>query len=133
MLRSVLQNFIKKNPGILRKQSLSNYKTSKPRRRFILPATGILLGSSLIYDGIVNDFEIFGGIQRFARSSKIALEISVDYSYFFWKFQNVDEDSEEYNTELKKCHQRSANRLLAGCLKNGGLYIKIGQGVSGLS
>ena len=39
----------------------------------------------------------------------------------------MDENSEVYN--LKKAHQRTADRILAGCLKNGGLYIKLGQGL----
>lgn len=30
-------------------------------------------------------------------------------------------------------HQRCADRLLAGCLANGGLYIKIGQGISAIN
>lgn len=35
----------------------------------------------------------------------------------------------EYQVTLKKTHQRTADRILAGCLKNGGLYIKLGQGL----
>lgn len=34
---------------------------------------------------------------------------------------------------MKEIHQRSANRLLEGCLLNGGLYIKIGQGVAAIN
>lgn len=34
---------------------------------------------------------------------------------------------------LKEIHLRCANRILEGCLKNGGLYIKIGQGVSAIN
>lgn len=34
---------------------------------------------------------------------------------------------------IKEIHQRSANRLLEGCLLNGGLYIKIGQGVAAIN
>lgn len=34
---------------------------------------------------------------------------------------------------LKEINLRSANRLLNGCLANGGLYIKIGQGVSAIN
>lgn len=129
MLKPVLKNIFSKNAGIIRKQCLSssNYKPVGQRRRIILPAAGLLFGSSLAYDGIVNDFEIWGGIQRLARSSKIALQISIDYSIFFWKYKDIDEDNEVYCAEIRKCHQRSANRLLEGCLKNGGSYIKIGK------
>jgi len=41
----------------------------------------------------------------------------------------LNEDSEEYITRLKEVHQRAADRILAACLKNGGLYIKLGQGL----
>lgn len=34
---------------------------------------------------------------------------------------------------IKEIHQRSANRLLDGCLENGGLYIKIGQGLAAIN
>ncbi len=56
----------------------------------------------------------------------IGVTISTDY---WWSLKNVDEDSAEYQKELKKTHQRTADRILAGCLRNGGLYIKLGQGL----
>lgn len=113
--------------------------------------TAILLASALAYDGLVKDFEVYGGIERFIRSSIVAAQISLDYSYFFWKYQDLDEDSEEYDLvsfqkilsvhfltfsifqERRKCHRRSAERMLQGCLKNGGLYIKTGQGISAIN
>ena len=48
---------------------------------------------------------------------------------YWWSLRNIDEDSEEYQDHLKKTHQRTADRILAGCLQNGGLYIKLGQGL----
>lgn len=42
-------------------------------------------------------------------------------------------DSLEYNRELEKCHQRSANRILDCCLHNGGIYIKMGQGLTSMN
>lgn len=40
------------------------------------------------------------------------------------------QDSAEYSKAVLPCHQRSANRIVAGALKNGGLYIKLGQGLA---
>ena len=37
--------------------------------------------------------------------------------------------SEEYTKRISECHARSADRILHGCLRNGGLYIKLGQGL----
>ena len=36
---------------------------------------------------------------------------------------------EEYAEKVKPVHLRAANRILNGCLKNGGLYVKLGQGL----
>nr|KAG5707224.1 hypothetical protein BaRGS_017908 [Batillaria attramentaria] len=54
----------------------------------------------------------------------IGLSISVDYKWSLW---NLDDESKEYDEAIKGCHRRAAERILAGCLKNGGLYIKLGQ------
>ncbi len=40
------------------------------------------------------------------------------------------QESAEYDKAVEPCHQRSADRIVAGALKNGGLYIKLGQGLS---
>ncbi|XP_057377247.1 uncharacterized aarF domain-containing protein kinase 5-like isoform X1 [Daphnia carinata] len=66
------------------------------------------------------------GIGRFLRSLVIGATISTDY---WWSLRSIDEDSIQYQQELKKTHQRTADRILACCLKNGGLYIKLGQGL----
>lgn len=69
---------------------------------------------------------LLGGIKRFFRSLKIGTLISFDYKYNLW---GIAEDSDEYNELIKPCHKRAAERLLAGCLANGGLYVKLGQGL----
>lgn len=69
---------------------------------------------------------LLGGIKRFFRSLKIGTLISLDYKYNLW---GIAEDSEEYNELIKPCHKRAAERLLEGCLANGGLYVKLGQGL----
>ncbi|XP_061197796.1 uncharacterized aarF domain-containing protein kinase 5-like isoform X2 [Saccostrea echinata] len=69
---------------------------------------------------------LFGGINRFFRSLSIGTIISLDYKYNLW---GLKEDSDEYNEALSPCHKRAAERLLAGCLANGGLYVKLGQGL----
>ena len=39
------------------------------------------------------------------------------------------QESPEYDAAIQPCHQRSAERLVAGATRNGGLYIKLGQGL----
>ncbi|XP_037088431.1 uncharacterized aarF domain-containing protein kinase 5-like isoform X1 [Pollicipes pollicipes] len=41
----------------------------------------------------------------------------------------MDDTCEEYEKAMSGCHQLSAQRILVGCLKNGGLYVKLGQGL----
>ncbi|XP_045102205.1 uncharacterized aarF domain-containing protein kinase 5-like isoform X3 [Portunus trituberculatus] len=70
------------------------------------------------------------GIGRFFRTLWIGMQISVDYK---WTTYGLDEDSDEYEEALSKAHLRSASRILDGCLKNGGLYVKLGQGLVSLN
>ncbi|XP_069812966.1 uncharacterized aarF domain-containing protein kinase 5 isoform X1 [Dendropsophus ebraccatus] len=70
------------------------------------------------------------GVLRFCRSLKIASQISLDY----WWTRNVvlrreDENSPLHQAIMSQCHQRTADRLVDGALINGGLYIKLGQGL----
>ncbi|XP_073412634.1 uncharacterized aarF domain-containing protein kinase 5 isoform X2 [Dendrobates tinctorius] len=70
------------------------------------------------------------GILRFCRSLVIASQISIDY----WWTRNVTLSKEEenctvYKAIMSQCHQRTADRLVDGAVINGGLYIKLGQGL----
>lgn len=78
----------------------------------------------------MNDFQFCGATERFLRSMKIGLAIVADYK---WNLHGVDEGIPGYDDLLKVIHQRCADRILDGCLANGGLYIKIGQGVSAIN
>ena len=84
----------------------------------------------LSFDYFLRDAESIGAAIRFARSLKIAVTISFDYSL---GLRGLDEDSEEYDKRIKEIHQRSANRLVEGSLLNGGLYIKLGQGAAAIN
>ncbi|XP_073536231.1 uncharacterized aarF domain-containing protein kinase 5 isoform X2 [Phyllobates terribilis] len=70
------------------------------------------------------------GILRFCRSLVIASQISIDY----WWTRNVTLSKEEencpvYKAIMSQCHQRTADKLVDGAVMNGGLYIKLGQGL----
>jgi hypothetical protein len=41
-------------------------------------------------------------------------------------------EGSSHQQELAACHQRSADRLLALCFANGGIYIKLGQHIGQL-
>ena len=57
---------------------------------------------------------------------RVGATISLDY---WWSMRGLDDGSTEYDQAMAGCHQRSADRILVGCLKNGGLYVKLGQGL----
>ncbi|XP_055981243.1 uncharacterized aarF domain-containing protein kinase 5 isoform X2 [Sorex fumeus] len=70
------------------------------------------------------------GVGRFSRSLRVGLQISADY----WWCTNVTlrglpENSPEYLEVMSACHQRAADALVAGAIRNGGLYVKLGQGL----
>ncbi|CAK9292589.1 unnamed protein product [Gordionus sp. m RMFG-2023] len=60
------------------------------------------------------------------RTFSIGAFISLQYKrkLFFLK-----ENSLAYEKAIKDCHLYGANMILRGCLENGGLYIKLGQGL----
>ena len=52
---------------------------------------------------------------------------SIKYVFvFIYYFQN----GKQYADTIKLCHQRAADRIVAGAIKCGGLYIKLGQGLA---
>nr|XP_023958410.1 uncharacterized aarF domain-containing protein kinase 5 isoform X1 [Chrysemys picta bellii] len=70
------------------------------------------------------------GVGRFRRSLTLGVRISWDY---WWtasvKLAGVDKNSSAYKEVMSACHQRAADRLVQGAIRNGGLYIKLGQGL----
>ncbi|XP_073650405.1 uncharacterized aarF domain-containing protein kinase 5 isoform X6 [Tursiops truncatus] len=70
------------------------------------------------------------GIGRFSRSLRVGLQISLDY---WWctnvVLRGVEENSPGYLEVMSACHQRAADALVAGAISNGGLYVKLGQGL----
>lgn len=93
----------------------------------VVAASGALLYYNQLTDQEKRILRVtLGGFSRFIRSLKIGLTISVDY---WWTLFGLKEGTDEYEKEIHPVHQRAADRLLAGCLTNGGLYIKLGQGL----
>ena len=42
----------------------------------------------------------------------------------------LNEESEEYDKNIKGCHKRAAERMVDACILNSGLYVKLGQALS---
>ncbi|XP_047641524.1 uncharacterized aarF domain-containing protein kinase 5 isoform X2 [Phacochoerus africanus] len=73
---------------------------------------------------------VVDGVGRFGRSLRVGLQISLDY---WWcthvVLRGVEENSPRYLEVMSACHQRAADALVAGAISNGGLYVKLGQGL----
>uniref|UniRef100_A0A3Q2VXV0 AarF domain containing kinase 5 n=1 Tax=Haplochromis burtoni TaxID=8153 RepID=A0A3Q2VXV0_HAPBU len=72
---------------------------------------------------------VIEGFGRFCRSLSVGLFISADY---WWTtnvlLRGIDEVS-LFLEWMSACHQRAAESIVEGAIKNGGLYIKLGQGL----
>ncbi|XP_074027969.1 aarF domain containing kinase 5 isoform X3 [Leptinotarsa decemlineata] len=116
-----------------------NFKKNNEEAKIFFRYTSLGLGLSMMAtsQNPLNDggnsgnivANVSGGL-RFLRSVKIGLHISVDY---YFSMLGLDESSRNYNAMMSRIHQRAANNLLDGCLKNGGCYIKLGQGLVSMS
>ncbi|XP_061463126.1 uncharacterized aarF domain-containing protein kinase 5 [Rhineura floridana] len=135
----------KKNPWLIsaphcRQRSSSQSASSHGQRGllkkiFLGVAVGLPLTAGTHY-GLAEKQErrkmrlLVDGLGRFVRSLQLGVQISLDY----WWTHNVllrglDENSPEYTAILSGCHQRAANSIVYGAIQNGGLYIKLGQGL----
>ncbi|XP_070778378.1 uncharacterized aarF domain-containing protein kinase 5 [Enoplosus armatus] len=73
---------------------------------------------------------VIEGFCRFCRSVSVGIFISVDY---WWttnvSLRGLDESSASYLSKVSACHQRAAECMVEGAIRNGGIYIKLGQGL----
>lgn len=97
----------------------------------VLVSLGVLGGGWYLHTQRRRLRLLLEGVGRFTRSLSVGLQISLDY----WWTQHVgtwglQEGSVAWGVAVSQCHQRCAGRLLGGALRNGGLYVKLGQGLS---
>jgi len=71
-----------------------------------------------------------GSVTRFLRSAYYGALIGLDYRI---SLRGLTEKDAAYEEETKKVHKRSAERLRDGCLLNGGIYVKLGQGLAAMN
>ncbi|KAK4310372.1 hypothetical protein Pmani_018065 [Petrolisthes manimaculis] len=123
----------------LRKCSSKAPISPKKKRRILAGVGKSLAGAVVVVPAIGGVYYLAGdditkrqirvtiqGVGRFFRTLWIGLSISVDYQ---WSTYGLEDTSDEYDEAMVGAHQRSAQRILEGCLKNGGLYVKLGQGL----
>eukprot|EP01124_Arcella_intermedia_P022497 TRINITY_DN3359_c0_g1_i3.p1 TRINITY_DN3359_c0_g1~~TRINITY_DN3359_c0_g1_i3.p1 ORF type:complete len:289 (-),score=69.88 TRINITY_DN3359_c0_g1_i3:47-913(-) len=69
-------------------------------------------------------------IIRFTRTALYAVGIIYDYKKSFWHLSKTDP---LYPSTQKEVNLRTANHLLALCLKNKGIYVKAGQQIASMN
>ncbi|XP_076864434.1 putative aarF domain-containing protein kinase 5 [Brachyhypopomus gauderio] len=127
------------NLQCLPQRSFGSHRQGRSHRLLKRLLAGVLVGVPLAaglryYVSEPRDrrrMRIFGeGVGRFSRSVYVGFLISVDY---WWTsnivLRGVDESAPEHTAAMSACHQRAADSMVAGALRNGGLYIKLGQGL----
>ncbi|CAL1686188.1 unnamed protein product [Lasius platythorax] len=114
--------------GLLRHVSPNNYFATRQllSKRFKYVGTGVAL-LSISYTFLPSKKKrvvksIAGSWIRFTRSLRIGVTISMDY--LIAPLMGYTE------TEI---HRRSADRIVQGCLQNGGIYVKLGQGLTAIN
>ncbi|XP_053105930.1 uncharacterized aarF domain-containing protein kinase 5 isoform X4 [Hemicordylus capensis] len=139
----------KKNPWLLsaprcRQQSGSQLPSSRgPRGLLKKLLLGVALGLPLAtgaHYAMAEKAErrrmrlLVEGVGRFIRSLRVGIQISLDY---WWTdhilLRGLDENSPESKAAVSACHLRSAQHIVRGAIQNGGLYVKLGQGLCALN
>lgn len=121
--------------GRVKYENAVPHKKSFLRRLTILLAGTGVIGTSA-YHLLLEKHEqrkvkvAAGAVTRFFRSVVVGARISFDYTWSLW---GLDPESPEYKKAIISCHLRGAEILKGGCLKNGGLYVKLGQGLVSLN
>uniref|UniRef100_A0A915CUW7 Protein kinase domain-containing protein n=1 Tax=Ditylenchus dipsaci TaxID=166011 RepID=A0A915CUW7_9BILA len=88
------------------------------------------IGGSSLYFFYKNNYSLENiGLIRFGRAGFTASSVIIDYK---WSLFGLSTDNDTYQTKLKACHSRSAQKLLDLARNNGGVFIKIGQHVAAL-
>lgn len=135
MLNALSRKNICNQKHIFLKRFSSNNAQAKASKfpRFLLGCSVLGTGSLVSYHYLLDSQQKrkirinLQSVRRAVRSFNLGVKIAVDYKWNLW---GLDDNSEEYNNNIKECHLRSANRLVDICIKNGGLYVKLGQGLS---
>ncbi|XP_061520801.1 uncharacterized aarF domain-containing protein kinase 5 isoform X2 [Phycodurus eques] len=133
---------LQRNPGSSLQCSRSFSALREGRRRGLLwktlatVAVGLPVAAAGVRYAVSDQRErrkmriVTEGFGRFCRSLSVGLVISVDY---WWTtnvdLQGLDESSPSYASAMSACHQRAAESMVEGAIKNGGIYIKLGQGL----
>ncbi|XP_002741631.1 putative aarF domain-containing protein kinase 5 [Saccoglossus kowalevskii] len=118
-----------KRQTLQQSSSAGRYNVKRKLLLFLLisvPATG-LFGYFYLEDVKKRQIRVaVEGFVRFWRCLYIGMGISLDY---WWSLQGLVEGTKAYSNAMRGCHQRSADKLVDACMKNGGLYVKLGQGI----
>ncbi|KAI8969005.1 ABC1 family-domain-containing protein [Mycotypha africana] len=85
------------------------------------------IGGAVLYESSDQFRHVANALKRCAVAGAVGVQVAYDYH----KTLSKDYPDEKTLEEAKRaCHQRCANRVLAGVQKLGGVYVKLGQHIS---
>ena len=90
----------------------------------------LFVGNRYYHDGRLDSNNF--GLIRFGRAAVAVGRIGWDYKTSLFSSSSPKNDTKEYEDLKTIVHQRSAERLLQLCNKNGGCFIKVGQHIGAL-
>ncbi|KAG1450266.1 hypothetical protein G6F56_008401 [Rhizopus delemar] len=133
--------FCRRSPSPLllvrRDASTSVEVTKRPSTfRKILVGTGLISLATVSTVGIGSAFmyqtnDQFRHVMKALERCSIAGAVGTHVAYDYYRTLSRDYTSETEAEEAKRvCHQRSAERVLAGIQRLGGIYVKLGQHIS---
>ncbi|KAI9145731.1 ABC1 family-domain-containing protein [Paraphysoderma sedebokerense] len=124
------------NPNFERSLSITSRLSLRPRFQPKFPWKSIATITSLstityLYNSPPTHNFYVDAFIRSLRSIVTGFVCVVDYK---WSLRNKESISEEEYLKVKsECHTRSAKRLLSTFMKNGGVYVKLGQHIAALA
>lgn len=100
-------------------------------RRALVYALAILLLLAALYQFSTTFRRLVIAAKRCSVVAAVVAGVIVDYKLLFRKeWPDTDEGRQQRHEDYEATHKRSAERVRAACIANGGIYIKLGQHLS---
>ena len=96
----------------------------------VAPKSGTDATSLRLWSSLRRGIVFSEGVVRYVRTVRIGATTFLDY---WWSLRRLEADTGPYEAAIAKCHGRAATRILKGALRNGGIYIKMGQALATLN
>ncbi|KAL1914720.1 uncharacterized protein VTP21DRAFT_7978 [Calcarisporiella thermophila] len=130
MRHRIRHSLISYPASLPRRPYSSKFTPSKYRNRVALPLIlAVAGGSYYAYHHHTPTRHTVTAVWRCTYAGYVGSAIALDYKLNFWKKFGSEVEERE---NKRRVHKRSAERVLEGCKRLGGIYIKLGQHLSAM-